>query len=96
MNPDIAQLEADLSYFQLKQVECSDIIKQLTGYDPHNLSLTISVEKQPIVTFAVGPGELNFTIGLFMSWHSYYGKRITDTEQLLGTMRAVPTESCVY
>lgn len=96
MNPDIARLEADLSYFQSKQDECSDIIKQLTGYDPQNLSLTISVEKQPIVTFAVGKRELNFTIGCFMSWHSYYGKCITDTGQLLEAMRAVPTESCVY
>jgi hypothetical protein len=94
MDAQILTLERELAYYKAKAQECTDIIKLLTGYTPDHCAITFSVKKNPIVTFEVGEPELNFSIGFFMSWHSFYTKRIQEHQTVLLAMRAVPTDSC--
>lgn len=94
MNPEIATLERELTRFEAKAQECADIIKQLTGYDPTNFSVTFFANKQPIVTFEIGRQEMNFSIGVFMSWHSFFCARIKEHRTILDAMRAGHGAAC--
>ncbi len=94
MNAQTLTLERELTYFQAKAQECTDIIKLLTGYVPDQFAVTLSVNKTPIVSFEVGALEMNFSIGIFMSWHSFYTQRIKEHQSILQAMRAVPIDNC--
>lgn len=94
MNPEIATLQRELVYYQIKAQECTDVIKQLTGYTPENFTISFSVSKQPILSFDVGVQEMNFAVGIFMSWHSYYTQRIREHQQVLRALQAAPSDNC--
>lgn len=94
MNAQILTLERELAHFKAKSQECTDIIKQLMGYTPDQCVVIFSVKKNPIVQFEIGAPEMTFSLGFFMSWHTFYTQRIREHQTMLASMRAVPTDNC--
>lgn len=94
MDAQILTLERELAYFKAKSQECADIIKLLTGYVPKQCSITFSCNNNPVVSFTFGSLEMNFGLGFFMSWHSFYAQRIREHQIMLSDIQAVPDDNC--
>jgi len=62
---------------------CVDVLKNLNGYTPEDFKFIFTIQDNPIVSIPIGEEEGNFCVGVFMSWHQYYSRKLKEvTEDL--------------
>lgn len=60
---------------------CADVIKNLNGYTPDGFKFVFSIRDSPIVSIPIGEEDGNFCVGVFMSWHQYYSRKLKEIEK---------------
>ena len=58
--------------------QCTDIIKLLSGYTPKDFRFNFTIGTRQVVSIDIGSGEGNFCLGVFMSWHQYYSRKLKE------------------
>jgi hypothetical protein len=62
---------------------CADVIKNLNGYTPDGFKFAFSIRDALILSIPIGEEEGNFCLGVFMSWHQFYSRKLKElTEEI--------------
>jgi hypothetical protein len=59
---------------------CADVIKNLNGYTPDGFKFAFSIRDALILSIPIGEEEGNFCLGVFMSWHQFYSRKLKELE----------------
>ncbi len=96
MNTEISVLKAEIQHYQTMADACADIIKNLTGFPPFSpITIIIKSESISLANLTVTEqGAGNFTISLFMSWHSFYSREIENKSRVLAALQAQYLIAC--
>jgi hypothetical protein len=78
-----ADVSKEIDRCRLRINQCADVIKQLSGVTPDRFSFSFCIGEQEIVKFEIAEDESEFQLAYFMSWHSFYSKRLAVIEKLL-------------
>jgi hypothetical protein len=68
---------------------CTDAIKSLSGDIPPGFRIDFFVGKVSVVGFDIREDDGHFCLGLFMSWHGYYLRKLRETETQLKALELV-------
>ncbi len=96
MNTEISVLKAEIQHYQTMADECADVIQNLTGFPP-GLPITIILKSENVSLAnltVTEQGAGNFTLSLFMSWHSYYSREIENKRRVLAALQAQYPIAC--
>ena len=85
---EIQDLQRLQDHYHTMVEHCSDAIKQLTGYTPDNFKFVFTIDETPIVSIPISEEDGNFCVGVFMSWHQYFSRKLRDTAALLNSLSA--------
>jgi len=85
---EIQDLRRRYAHYQTMVDHCSDAIRQLTGYTPENFYFVFTINETPVVSIPIGEEEGNFCVGVFMSWHQFYSRKLRETAVLLNSLTA--------
>lgn len=96
MQTEISVLRQELQHFQRMADECADVIQNLTGFPPTQpITISISSLGVSLANLTVTEqGAGNFTLSLFMSWHSYYCREIEHKQRVLSALQAQYPVAC--
>jgi hypothetical protein len=96
MNTEISVLRQEIQHYQTMANECADIIQNLTGFPPNNpITILLRSGNVSLANLTVTEqGAGNFTLSLFMSWHSYYCREIDHKSRVLAALEAQYPIAC--
>jgi len=87
----IHQLYAKTAYYQQRISECTEIIKGVTDSTPAAakqfvFSIRGLLQEVTVVSLDINEDESQFIIGVFMSWHTFFSKRLKELQAKIATL----------
>lgn len=84
MRTEIHQLYAKTAYYNQRINECTEVIKGITDSAPVGAKFVFSIrgllQEVTVVSLDVNEDESQFCIGVFMSWYTFFSKRLTELQ----------------
>jgi len=89
MKTEIHTLNALADHYRSMVQNCTDAIKFLSGDIPKGFKINFSIDRIPVVAFDIGQEDETFCLGLFMSWHEYYARKLGEVQTQLAASELV-------
>lgn len=74
--PKIQSTQDSIAFCRNAIDHCSDAIINLQGEIPNDFKFAFTFNGRQILAFDVSEDEANFAVGIFMSWHQFFSRKL--------------------
>ena len=88
MKTEIQDLTTLAGHYEKMVQYCTDVIKNLNGYTPDGFTFTFTIHETPVVSIPITEEDGHFCVGVFMSWHQFYSRKLKEINAELNRLCA--------